>query len=74
MGDLILGIFLIAACYVGSVMFAIVVFKLFFPLNIKVAGQDESTYFLSERESLATKNKNYSETVGVGREWVKDNS
>lgn len=71
MSDLILGIFLIAVCYVGSVMFAIVLFRLFFPLNIKVEGQEKSTYSFSSSESSLTKN---SESVGDRRGWVKINS
>jgi hypothetical protein len=74
MSDIFLGILLIALCYVGSVVFSIILFKFFFPLNVKIAGQDKSTHSFSSGDSSWTKNSGYEEAVCRRKEWVKLNS
>jgi hypothetical protein len=41
LGELIFGIFLVAGTYVGSAIFAIILFRLFFPLKTKVLSFDD---------------------------------
>lgn len=73
--EVIFGIFLVTGTYVGSAVFAIILFHLFFPLKTKVRSFEDIYLKTSEKnESSSTKN-----TVPVlpvdGRSgWVKVNS
>jgi hypothetical protein len=74
MGELIFGIFLITGTYVGSAVFAIVLFKLFFPLKAKAEKEVKPSYFPGVREKSSTKNTVPVLSVTGGRDWVKINT
>lgn len=74
MGELIFGIFLITGTYVGSAVFAIILFKLFFPLKAKPAEDSKIYYSAGNRENSSTKNTVPMLSVGGRRDWVKINS
>jgi hypothetical protein len=75
MRDLFLGIFLIAATYVGCAAFAVTLFRIFFPLKTKVAGQEKLTYSHSiNRESSSTKNKVHLLSMRGRSDWIKANT
>lgn len=72
--EVILGIFLVTGTYVGSAVFTIILFNLFFPLKTKVRSFDE-IYLKASRKNESSSTKS---TVPVlpanGRGWVNINS
>jgi hypothetical protein len=74
MSELIFGIFLITGTYVGSAVFAIVLFKLFFPLKAKPEKEHKLSYPPGEQENSSTKNTVPVLTVSGRRDWVKINT
>ena len=77
MMDLISGIFLIAGSYVGSALFAIVLFRIFFPLKTRVVEEENKltfSYTRNKTENSSTKNKVHLLSMGEKQGWVKVNS
>jgi hypothetical protein len=75
MQDLISGIFLIACTYIGSALFAIVLFRLFFPLKTKVVGQNKLDYsYTKDKENSSTKNEVQLMSMRGRSDLVKVNS
>ena len=72
--EVILGIFLVTGTYVGSAVFTIILFNLFFPLKTNVRSFDE-IYLKASRKNESSSTKS---TVPVlpanGRGWVNINS
>lgn len=73
-GEVIFGIFLITGTYVGSAVFAIILFRLFFPLKAKTAGKNNLNYSPGDRENSSAKNTVPILSVDGRRDWVKVNS
>ena len=72
MRDLILSILLIAVTYVGSVGFAIVLFRIFFPLKVKASEENKLTFtYLRNRTTHSSNNKVHLLSVSGRRDWVK---
>mgnify|MGYP003579113269 CR=1 FL=1 len=76
MGDLISGILLIAGTYAGSALFAIVLFRIFFPLKTRAVQENKLTFSYTKEKTAksSTKNKVHLLRVGDGQGWVKVNS
>lgn len=75
LGEVIFGIFLVAGTYFGSAVFAIILFRLFFPLKTKVQSFDDLYLSsLEKKESTSTKNTVTVFSAGGRRSWVKINS
>lgn len=75
MRDLIFGIFLIGGTYIGSAAFAILLFRIFFPLKTKTLAENKLTYsFSGNRENSSTKNRVHLLSVRGRGDWVKINS
>lgn len=73
MRDLILSIPLIAVTYVGSAGFAIVLFRMFFPLKVKTAEKNKLTFTYSRNKTThsSSNNKVHLLSVSGRRDWVK---
>jgi hypothetical protein len=57
LGEVIFGILLVTGTYVGSAVFAVILFRLFFPLKTKVRSFDDLYLSsLGKKESSSTKN------------------
>jgi hypothetical protein len=74
MGELILGIFLITGTYVGSAAFAIILFRLFFPLRAKTAEKSNLNHLTGDRQNSLSKNTVPILSVDGRRGWVKVNT
>jgi hypothetical protein len=76
MSGFIFGIFLITGTYVGSAVFAIMLFRVFFPLKVKArtAERNNLHYSAGERENSSIKNTSPILSVDGRRDWVKVNS
>jgi len=75
MQDLILGILVIAGTYFGSAAFAIVLFRVFFPVKTKLAKERLTlAYSKNKSESSSTKTSVQLLSLSGGRDWVKVNS
>jgi hypothetical protein len=73
MRDLILSILLIAITYIGSAGFAIVLFRIFFPLKVKAAKENKLTFTYSRNKTthFSTNNKVHLLSVSGRKDWVK---
>lgn len=76
MRDLILSIFLIVGAYIGSAVFAIVLFRIFFPLKAKVVSENNLmiTYTRQKNTQASTNHKVQLLSVGGRKGWVKASS
>jgi hypothetical protein len=74
MSEFIFGIFLITGTYVGSAVFAILLFRFFFPLKANTAEGNNLHYSRGDRENSSIKNTDPVLSVGGRRDWVKVNS
>ena len=76
MQEFIVSIFIIAGAYIGSAVFAIALFKLFFPLKSKPVTEHKLTFSYSKNKSVhsTAKNKVHLLSVSARRNWVKVNS
>jgi hypothetical protein len=76
MGDLILSIFLLAGTYIASAVFAIVLFRAFFPLKNKAVKEDKLTvtYTRHKTTQASTNHKVRLLSAGGRRGWVKAGS
>ena len=76
MRDLILSIFLIAGAYIGSIVFAIALFRIFFPLKAKVVKEDKllATYTRRKTTHASTNHNVQLLSAGGRRGWVKASS
>lgn len=76
MGDLISGILVIAGSYLGSAVFAIALFRIFFPLKTKAVDEKKLTFSYTKNGTAnsSTKNKVHLLSIGDGGDWVKVNS
>jgi hypothetical protein len=75
MRDFISGLFFIASTYFGSVVFTVVLFRLFFPLKTKVVGQNKLTFkYSGNNENSSTKNEVRVLSMRGRSDWVKINS
>jgi hypothetical protein len=75
MWDLIFSISLIAGTYLGSAVFAIVLFRIFFPLKKKsIESKLTLTYSKHRMSNAPTKHRIEWSAVNRGRDWVKINS
>lgn len=75
MQDLILGVLVIAGTYLGSAAFAIVLFRVFFPVKTEMAKETLTlAYSKNKSESSSTKTSVYLLSLSDGRDWVKYNS
>jgi hypothetical protein len=76
MGDLIAGILVIAGSYVGSAVFAIALFRVFFPLKTKTVKENKLTFSYTRNGTAnsSTKNKVQMLSIGERGDWVKVNS
>jgi hypothetical protein len=73
--DFILSVALIAGAYIGSVIFAIALFRLFFPLKSKsVENKLTLTYSRNKMSNSTVKNKIHWLPENGRRDWVKVNS
>lgn len=72
--DLILSIALIAGTYIGSVVFAIGLFRLFFPLKSKVVENKLTLTYSRNKTPHSSKNNIHWLSVNGRRDWVKVNS
>jgi hypothetical protein len=74
-GEVIFGVLLVTGTYVGSAVFAIILFRLFFPLKTKVQSFDDLYLSsLEKKESSSTKNTVTVFSAGGRRSWVKVNT
>lgn len=77
MSDLILSVLVIVGTYIGSAVFALVLFRIFFPLRAKVIGENKLTFSYSENKSENSSNQNkvvHLLSLHGRRDWVKINS
>ncbi len=75
MWELILSISLITGTYLGSAVFAIVLFRIFFPLKKKsIESKLTLTYSRNRMSNASTKNRIEWSSVNGRRDWVKVNS
>jgi hypothetical protein len=76
MNNVISGILLIAGTYAGSALFAIVLFRIFFPLKTKAVQENKLTFSYTKDKTAksSTKNKVHLLPMRDGESWVKVNS
>jgi hypothetical protein len=77
MREIMLGILVIAGSYMGSAAFAIVLFRIFFPLKTKMTnaiGTMNFTYSKNKSIQNSPNRKVQVVSVGGNRGWVKMNS
>jgi hypothetical protein len=76
MQEFILSILIISGAYIGSTVFAIALFKLFFPLKSKPINEHKLTFSYSKNKSIHSSAKDKVRLLsGDGRRvWVKISS
>ena len=79
MSDLISGVLLIAVAYMGSGVFAIVLFRIFFPLKDTAVEKDTAdenklTFSYRNKADSTTKNRGHLLSTRERQGWVKVNS